>query len=593
MSYLVLARKYRPLTFGEVIAQQHVTTTLVNAIAAERTSHAYLFTGPRGIGKTSTARILARAVNCLEPAGQEPCNKCRICREILEGRSLDVLEIDGASNRGIDEIRDLRERVGYTPSSATYKIYIIDEVHMLTQEAFNALLKTLEEPPAHVIFIFATTAVQKVPPTILSRCQRFDFKAVPPGEIITLLEHVLDEEKIEVPRDILGMIARKADGAMRDALSLLDQVISFCGAEFTAQKAAQVLGVFNTDLFFELTDLAAEGDTAGVVRFVSRLAEEGIDLAGFYQELAEHYRNLAAFKLGARESETSRVSPDSAERYSETAERFDLEDLIRSLQLILGFEETFNNSGQQKICLEILLIRLTLLEKSVNISELLSRLESTAAPQGQSAGGSCSSPDAVTPDRSSSVKEKPATDAHIPASGFALEKGNHPGSEPQPAARVRPDTTGPDIAQGDSGQEGEVSPAVTGPIDLEAFKHNWPLVIQQAKRKSVVLAPLLGSVEPAAFDGVVLELHINQNLSFYRDKLKESGCQRSICGVIKDLFGLSDLQIEIVATEHAPVPEAPKRAEEHSPGQESFEQLCRSNPVMGKLKKLFNPELIS
>ena len=593
MSYLVLARKYRPLTFGEVIAQQHVTTTLVNAIAAERISHAYLFTGPRGIGKTSTARILARAVNCLEPAGQDPCNKCRICREILEGHSLDVLEIDGASNRGIDEIRDLRERVGYTPSASRYKIYIIDEVHMLTQEAFNALLKTLEEPPSHVIFIFATTAVQKVPPTILSRCQRFDFKAVPTGEIITQLKHVLKAEKIEVPEDILGMIARKADGAMRDALSLLDQVISFCGVEFTAEKAAQVLGVFDTDLFFELTDLVLERNTLGVVRFVARLAEEGIDLAGFYQELAEHYRSLTAFKLGARESDVAQVSPASVERYTETAERFDLEDLVRSLQLILGFEESFNNSGQQKICLELLLIRLTLLEKSVNISELLSRLESSIGAKEPLAGGSGLNPESVVLEGPESEKEKLTGGPHIPATEPVLKTGDHLRTEPQAPVDSRSDTPGPDSVQSESKPESKVLPALEGPVELEAFKQNWTLVIQQAKRKSVVLAPLLGSCEPAGFDGATLVLNINQSLGFYRDKLQEIDCQRLICEVIKDLFGLSELRLEIVATEHDTIHEVPAKEAEHSPSQQSFEQLCRSNPVMSKLKKLFDPELIS
>jgi len=592
MSYLVLARKYRPLTFGEIVAQQHVTTTLVNAIAAERISHAYLFTGPRGIGKTSTARILARAVNCLEPAGQEPCNKCSICTEILEGHSLDVLEIDGASNRGIDEIRDLRERVGYTPSACRYKIYIIDEVHMLTTEAFNALLKTLEEPPSHVIFIFATTAVQKVPPTILSRCQRFDFKAVPTGEIAAQLKHVLEAEKIEVPEQILGMIARKADGAVRDALSLLDQVISFCGTEFTTEKAAQVLGVFDVGLFFELTDLVAGHDTAGAVRFVARLVEEGVDLAGFYQELAEHYRNLTAFRLGARAADAAQVSPASVQRYADTAGRFELEDLVRSLQLILGFEETFNNTGQQRICLELLLIRLTLLEKSINISELISRLETSAAASGPAAGAVASNPLAAPRDEPQPLRAKPAG-----SPGGALDKpdlkpGNHLRTEPGTPEAPLPDIAEAGTAGSDSSQQSDVPP-VAGPVDLEAFKENWSRVIQQAKRKSVVLAPILSSVEPSGFDGATLELKINRSLTFYRDKLKEVECQRLVCGVLKDLFSLSDLRIEIIACEQAAIPEIQEPAAGHSPSQQSFEQLCRSNPFMGKLKKLFDPELIS
>ena len=299
MSYLVLARKYRPLVFADIVAQQHVSRTLVNAIAGGRISHAYLLCGPRGVGKTSTARILARAVNCTSPVGQDPCNQCDTCREIIQGSALDVLEIDGASNRGIDEIRDLRERVGYSPTRNRYKIYIIDEVHMLTQEAFNALLKTLEEPPSHVIFIFATTAAHKVPPTILSRCQRFDFKAVPPSEIQTHLAGVLAQEGIEMPAQVLEMVARKAGGAMRDALSLLDQVIAFCGGDYTTDRASQVLGVFDSGLFLELGELIAARDTVQVINFVERLVDSGVDLEEFYQELAGHYRNLIVLRLGA------------------------------------------------------------------------------------------------------------------------------------------------------------------------------------------------------------------------------------------------------------------------------------------------------
>jgi DNA polymerase III subunit gamma/tau len=593
MSYLVLARKYRPLTFGEIIAQEHVSKTLINAIAAERVSHAYLFTGPRGVGKTSTARILARAVNCLEPKGQDPCNKCSMCSETLKGRSLDVLEIDGASNRGIDEIRDLRERVSYAPSSGRYKIYIIDEVHMLTQEAFNALLKTLEEPPSHVIFIFATTAVQKVPPTILSRCQRFDFKAVPTSEITAQLERVLKTEKIAVPVEILGMIARKADGALRDALSLLDQVISFCGTDFTAEKAAQVLGVFDIELFFELTDLVAERNTSGAVGFVDRIANEGIDLAGFFQELVEHYRNLTAFKLGARESEIAQVSPAAVERYGETVKRFELEDLVRSLQLILGFEEIFNNSGLQKICLELLLIRLTLLEKSVNISDLLSRLESTASAGAAAAVKPISNPVTTVTRELRPAKIDVVDDPGYPQAVASSDTDNLPRQAQHSPVKTEPDLPKPDSVPLDGGGENEVAPAVQGPLDLEAFKQNWSLVIQQAKHKSVVLAPLLSSVEPGSFDGATLALNINPGLTFYRDKLKNSDCQRMICGVIKELFNLSELRIEIVATKHASVPETQEQEDGDSPSRQSFEQLCRSNPVMGKLKKLFDPELIS
>ncbi len=364
--------------FGEVVAQDHVTRTLVNALTADRISHSYLFSGPRGVGKTTTARLLARAVNCTGGGGADPCNQCDNCRAILAGNSLDVLEIDGASNRGIDEIRDLRERVGYAPGTCRYKVYIIDEVHMLTAEAFNALLKTLEEPPSHVIFMFATTAPHKVPPTILSRCQRFDFKAVPTADITGQLERVCKAEDIEIGREVLEMVARKAEGAMRDALSLADQVIAFCDGDYTVERAAQVLGMLDTGLLLELSDLITAGDTLGAMEFADKLVAGGVDLEEFYSELARHYRNLIVFRLGVKDPAALDIPGSRQDDYRRCAEKFELDDLVRSLQLILQFEEIFKFSGQQKISLELLLVRLTMLEKSVNISDLLARLGDAA-----------------------------------------------------------------------------------------------------------------------------------------------------------------------------------------------------------------------
>ena len=229
MSYLVLARKKRPQVFEDVIGQRPITQTLQNAIAQKRVAHAFLFTGPRGVGKTSTARILAKALNCEKGPQMNPCNQCPACKEISEGNSIDVIEIDGASNRGIDEVRELRENVRYTPAKSRYKIFIIDEVHMLTLPAFNALLKTLEEPPPHIVFIFATTEPHKIPATILSRCQRYDFKRIPSGEIVQHLRRIVDEEKIEVSQRALSTLARESEGSMRDAQSLLDRLISYGG----------------------------------------------------------------------------------------------------------------------------------------------------------------------------------------------------------------------------------------------------------------------------------------------------------------------------------------------------------------------------
>jgi len=592
LSYLVLARKYRPLVFGDIVAQQHVSRTLVNAIAGGRISHAYLFSGPRGVGKTSTARILARAVNCLSPVGQDPCNQCEICREIIQGSSLDVLEIDGASNRGIDEIRDLRERVGYSPSRNRYKIYIIDEVHMLTQEAFNALLKTLEEPPSHVIFIFATTAPHKVPPTILSRCQRFDFKAVPPAEMQTHLAEVLSREGLSAPPAVLEMVARKAGGAMRDALSLLDQVIAFCGSDFTAELAAQVLGVFDSELFLELSGLLAEKNSLGVVGFVDRLVDSGVDLEEFFQELSAHIRNLIVLRLGADPSRLEDIPAGYRERYGELAGRFALEDLVRSLHLVLGFEETFKRSSQQRICLELLLIRLALLERSADISELISRLESdSSAP-------------------ASAPRPRPAAAPAAPMPRQVRDSGPAPVAAPtRPAAAPRPVEPPPErnyaqSAPVESAPAPQAAPAAaaakpqrieySGPADLALIRKHWPRIVEQVKLKRNALGLALGATTPGAFDSRRLSLDIDRSRKFDCEKLRAAENRSLISAVLDEMLGLNGLDLELHLVDSAPIPvgERPPASVDESPAAQSFEMLCRTDPALSRVNEMFNPELL-
>ena len=589
MSYLVLARKYRPLVFGDLVAQEHVTTTLVNAIAAERISHAYLFSGPRGVGKTSTARILARAANCPDRQGADPCNACDFCQSIIRGQSLDVLEIDGASNRGIDEIRDLRERVGYAPSSNKYKIYIIDEVHMLTPEAFNALLKTLEEPPSHVIFIFASTAVHKVPPTILSRCQRFDFKVVPTVDIVSQLEKVLKAEGIKIGAEVIEMIARKADGAMRDALSLCDQVIAFCDGDYTVEKASQVLGVLDTELFFGLTELVKERNTLEVVSFVDRLVDSGVDLEEFYAELARHYRNMVIFKLGAQDSSALDIPVNHGARYSELVEFFEVEDLIRSLQLILRFEEIIKFSGQQKISLELLLIRLTLLDKSVNISDLLASLEQ--AEQGGSAKSRIKA----------RAGDKPARETLSDSTGLQSGGSYRKQDEQKPDLKAtsdiqsstKDDTPAAEPARGEQPRPAAGEKALQGDeVDLELMRKNWPDIIRKVRTSSPALATVLSAAQPERFENNTLTLKAN-NDPYNVDRLNAVAAKQMICEAIGDVLGVKSVSLKIVSVEEKALGKPSLAEKSSNPASKSFEQLCRSNSLMGKIRELFDPELIS
>ena len=375
MAYEVIARKWRPQVFEDVVGQDHITGTLVNAIKADRLAHAYLFSGARGVGKTSVARILAKAINCTE--GKEPgvpCNQCRSCIEITNGSSVDVQEIDGASNRGIDEIRELRENIRYMPSSNRYRIYIIDEVHMLTKEAFNALLKTLEEPPAHVKFFFATTEPHKVPITILSRCQRFDFKRIPPALIVGQLEKIAQAEGLRISREGLALIAREAQGGMRDAESLLDQVVSFTGPEVEDRQITDILGIVDRDLIFEASRAVVEGDAGVCIQLVEKLYERGYDIKTFYQSLMEQFRHLLV-SLVAPEAGIIDMTESDREALRKQAEAAGREKLQQVLNLLIRREEDLRYTANPRLILEALLIKLCHMGEILGFDELMAKLE--------------------------------------------------------------------------------------------------------------------------------------------------------------------------------------------------------------------------
>jgi DNA polymerase III subunit gamma/tau len=374
MSYQVTARKWRPMIFDDVVGQSHVTNTLRNAIASHRVAHAYIFSGTRGCGKTTTARILARALNCLSPVDQNPDNTCEVCKEIIEGRGLDVIEIDGASNRGVDEIRNLRDSVRYAPTRGKYKIYIIDEVHMLTKEAFNALLKTLEEPPAHVVFIFATTEVHKVPMTILSRCQRFDFRRIAIDEIIHTLTTIAQAETITIENDALMVIAKRADGSLRDAQSIFDQVRSFCGNDIKTTELLKAFNVVDQEIYFRVSDFLKCHDTKNAIQLVDDVIKSGYDLREFVGGLTEHLRNL----LMVRSTESTQlveVSENYKKRYEKEATQFTEQDLLRYIKQTNELDQALRWAVQPRYRLEAGLIQMAKMENSVQIGELLQQIE--------------------------------------------------------------------------------------------------------------------------------------------------------------------------------------------------------------------------
>ena len=377
MSYQVLARKWRPQTFGEVIGQKHVSQTLKNAIRQGKIAHAFLFSGERGVGKTSVARILAKALNCHSKPGptEVPCNACPSCLEITAGNSLDVLEIDGASNTGVDDVRILRENVRYKPARDRYKVYIIDEVHMLSKAAFNALLKTLEEPPPHTIFMFATTEPEKLPDTIISRCLRFDLKRIATQEIIAQLERLLKDEKIHISKRGLFLIARAAEGSMRDAQSLLDRILAYCHDEVKDADIEELLGRVDRSFLFKITEAITAEDPEGCLTALNTIYESGFDLRQFYYAYLEHLRDLMVAKVSSGNLSWLDMPEEELREVVRLAQTVSAEKLQRMFRLWYATENEINQSPLPKVALEMCLLEMIHAQQSIPVAEVLQKLD--------------------------------------------------------------------------------------------------------------------------------------------------------------------------------------------------------------------------
>ena len=409
MSYQVLARKWRPQNFDDLVGQEHVSRTLANAMASGRIHHAFLFTGARGVGKTSAARILAKALNCEAGLSPTPCNICPSCVEITNGQGIDVLEIDGASNNGVDEIRELRESIRYLPSRGRYRIIIIDEVHMLSTSAFNALLKTLEEPPPHVKFIFATTEPHKIPITILSRCQRFDFRKISLNPVVARLRTIVDAEKITISDLSLTLIARRGEGSMRDALSALDQMIAFCGEVVADEDVQGLLGLVDRRLIHDTVEAIVNRESHLALETLRRIDEQGYAFRQFAQELVEALRGLILLKVTSDPGDLLDVTTEERQKLQALAERATVEDLQRAMTFLLRTESEIAHSTFPRLLLEMTLIRLCYLPPTREIAALLGKIDELERRLGTGKGALPAPPRSAAPAPSPPVK--PATPA--------------------------------------------------------------------------------------------------------------------------------------------------------------------------------------
>ncbi|MBI4597717.1 MAG: DNA polymerase III subunit gamma/tau [Candidatus Omnitrophica bacterium] len=545
MAYLPFARKYRPQTFEELIGQPHVTTTLTQALKAKRVAQAYLFAGPRGVGKTSAARILAKALNCEKGPTATPCDACASCTQIISGSSLDVIEIDGASNRGIEEIRTLRESVGYAAATGEFRLYIIDEVHMLTTEAFNALLKTLEEPPAHVKFIFATTAPNKVPATILSRCQRFDFRRVDVPTLVKQLSQVVKAEKIHVAEPAVYAIARAADGSVRDGEVLLDQAASFVKGAIEESDVIALLGAIEADALIEWVRAIIDRNAPGALSLLAKQLDQGKDAAQLLMALVRHLRNLLMLRVtdgaASKEELRSRLIDEPAERLSaleRQAARLGPQELLLALQVLMGAYELVRRSPMAPMILELVIIKLSTREQWQSLEQITQRLEQLSAqtPHHMGAG------------QADSTEETGPTEK--------TRKAPTPGTTHQPAESM-----------------GAVPAVAT----------IWPAFLERLGAKKISLAAYLAHAKPLALEAGTLTVGL-PGFALHQEVVSEPETRRLIAALLSELLKTA-VRVEYTTLSDLPSP-APADAPAASAGS------APGSPLVQDIVKLFNATVL-
>jgi DNA polymerase-3 subunit gamma/tau len=537
LAYISLYRKWRPQTFEEVIGQEYVTRTLGNSLRSGNFAHAYLFAGPRGTGKTSTARILAKALNCEEGPTPNPCNRCASCRAITEGTSVDVIEIDAASNRGIDDIRDLRERVIFSPAAARMKVYILDEAHMITIQAFNALLKMLEEPPAHVVFVLATTEPHKMPPTILSRCQRFDFRSVPVSRLAQHLARVSEEEGAQASEGALRLIARRARGSARDALVILEQVISYGDGVVDEAEAAGFLGLIEDEMLVQLGDYLAGGDTAGTINLVERAYEEGRDLVQFARGAQEHFRRVFLLQYADLSPEDLEVDEGAYRSIRRQAEALPPDRTFHFINALREAVKEMQATSSPRLVLEGALIGMARSELDASPEALAVRLEKLEGEMERlirKRGGEAAPAQAAPAPRAwRETREEPAG-GEVPEGEEEpeIEEEEHPGGAEAAGGLDSEKTVAKDIARP------AVAAPATIPVDLATVRRAWPQIKDRVKDKKITTHAFLLEGKPQEVRGGELVISFPPDRSFHRGEMDKEDHRRVLEEALEEVLGV-------------------------------------------------------